>query len=279
LALCADDFGLNPGVSIGIARLAHARRVSAVSCITNSTHWKNEAQLLHGVSQDVELGLHFNLTDGQPLSPALAKVWPALPTMASLIALAHLGRLPRAALRVEFEQQVKAFVTEIGRAPDFIDGHQHVHHLPIARDIVLDAVEHMQPMPAVRSTGRVLGPGFGLKRMLIERTGGRALARELVLREIAHNMALLGVYDFTQTDYRTCMQRWLAAAPSTGGLLYCHPGEANRASTADPIAAARLRELVYLGSHAFARDLADEEVALGRVWQLVSRVSETTSAG
>jgi predicted glycoside hydrolase/deacetylase ChbG (UPF0249 family) len=279
LALCADDFGLAPGISIGIARLAQAHRISAVSCITNSTHWANEAPLLLHVGPKVELGLHFNLTEGRPLSAALAKVWPTLPALRSLVVLAHLGRLPRAALRVELEQQAKAFVTALGRAPDFIDGHQHVHHLPIVRGIVLDAVEHMQPMPAVRNTGCVLGPGFAVKRMLIERTGGRALARELALREVAHNAVLLGVYDFAQTDYRACMQRWLAALPPSGGLLFCHPGETGATDSADPIAAARARELAYLGSAGFAHDLADEEVKLGSVWSSVPSISETSSGG
>ena len=35
LGLCADDFGLAPGISAGIAKLAQAQRLSAVSCITN----------------------------------------------------------------------------------------------------------------------------------------------------------------------------------------------------------------------------------------------------
>jgi len=89
----------------------------------------------------------------------------------------------------------------------------------VLRGIILDMVEHVQPMPALRNTGRVLGPGAGLKRWLIEHTGGRALAAEMALRQLAHNPALLGAYDFVATDYRALMQgwrRWPAVLPPGG---------------------------------------------------------------
>ena len=140
-----------------------------------------------------------------------------------------------------------------------------MHHLPGVRDIVLDMVEHIQPLPAVRSTGRVLGPGFGLKRRLIERTGGARLMAALRAHVLPHNPALLGVYDFSATDYRVLMQRWLAEVPAEGALLFCHPGDPK--IDEDPIAAARLREIEYLAGELFVQDLAAANVVLGRVWQ------------
>ena len=268
LALCADDFGLAPGISAGIHRLVRAGRLSAISCLTNGVHWAASAPLLQGLPATVDVGLHLNFTEGRPLSPRLARLWPQFPSLPSLIARAHLGALPRGALRSEVHAQLAAFRREHGAAPAFIDGHQHVHHLPVLRSILLDMVEHVQPLPAVRSTGRLLGPGFAVKRALIERTGGRALAAELARREIAHNPALLGAYDFTEPDYRSLMQGWLAALPAEGGLLFCHPGEACDEPARDPIAAARLREAAYLGSEAFMQDLATAGVQLGRVWSV-----------
>ena len=101
------------------------------------------------------------------------------------------------------------------------------------------------------------------------------MARELVRRELAHNPALLGVYDFADTNYRALMQAWLAQVPPEGALLFCHPGDASTPAAADAIAAARVREIAYFESSAFAQDLAQAGVALGAVW----RVSETSSAG
>ncbi len=268
LAVCADDFGLSPGISAGIARLAHTGRLTAISCLTNGAGWASAVPLLNGLPASVDVGLHLNFTEGRPLSPRLAKRWPQFPPLPLLIARAHLGVLPRGALRNEAHAQLAAFMRARGSAPAFIAGHQHVHHLPGLRDLILDMLEHVQPLPAMRSTGRVLGPGFGVKRALIERTGGRALAGELARREIAHNPALLGAYDFTEPDYRALMQGWLAALPAEGGLLFCHPGDASDAAAPDPIAAARLRESAYLGSAAFPQDLAAAGVQLGRVWSV-----------
>lgn len=268
LALCADDFGLAPGISAGIARLAHAQRLSAIGCITNSPHWEACAALLKHLPDTVDVGLHFNFTEGRPLSARLARRWPRLPGLPRLIAQAHLRLLPISQVRNEVHAQLAAFNHALGRPPAFIDGHQHVHHLPGLRQIVLDMVEHVQPIPAVRSTGRVLGPGAGFKRRVIEATGGRALAAELAQRVIAHNPALLGAYDFIQPDYQTLMRGWLAELPAEGGLLFCHPGTHLDGDPPDAIAAARERELAYLGSVAFDADLAAADVRLGRVWQL-----------
>ena len=281
LALCADDFGLAPAISAGIARLARAQRLTEVSCITNSPHWTEDSALLRDLPASVNVGLHLNLTEGRPLSPQLARHWPQLPSLERLILQAHLRALPNSALRAELHAQIAAFIDTFGAVPKFIDGHQHVHHLPGVREIVLDLAEHVQPMPAVRSTGRVLGPGFGLKRWLIERTGGRTLERQLTQRVLSHNPALLGAYDFVDTDYRALMQRWLVELPPQGGLLFCHPGDPAAAGSPqdpiDPIAAARVRELAYLGSPEFSADLTAANVRLGTVWQLAGRQVSTSA--
>ena len=282
LALCADDFGLAPAISAGIARLAHAGRLNAISCLTNGVHWARNSQLLDGLGAEVDVGLHLNFTEGRPQSAALAKHWPQFPSLPALIVRAHLGALPRAALREEVQAQLEEFVRVRGVAPAFIDGHQHVHHLPVLRGVVLELIDSVQPRPAVRSTGRVRGPGAALKRWLIERTGGRALALALARRGVAHNAALLGAYDFIDPDYRALMQGWLAAVPADGALLFCHPadaadrkhgiyrggGSSNALDAPDPIAPARLREAAYLGSAAFLDDLAAANVSLGRVWRV-----------
>jgi len=270
LALCADDFGQSPGISAGIARLARAGRLNAVSCITNSPHWEAQAERLRGLPDTVDIGLHLNLTEGRPLSARLARRWPNLPVLPTLIARAHLRLLPTSELRNEVHAQLRAFINALGVAPRFIDGHQHVHHLPGLRESILDMLEHVQPLPAMRSTAHVLGPGFAFKRWVIAHTGGQALQTLLAQRVIAHNPALLGVYDFKANDYGALMRRWLAELPPAGGLLFCHPGEGRPGAADEPpdaIRAARAREFAYLDSAEFIADLREADVVLGRVWQ------------
>lgn len=265
LAICADDIGLVAGAADTASDLAAAGRLTAASCITTGPLWRREARALTGL----ELGLHFNLGEGAPLSPALAARWPVFPGLGQLIVLAHLGALPLAAIADEWRAQVDAFTDGTGREPEFVDGHQHVHHLPGVRRVVLDGVARFRAAPAVRSTGRLLGPGAGFKRGVIEATGGRRLEGELRRLGLHHNGALLGAYDF-RADYREHVVAWLAAAPTEGGLLFCHPCANAPLDSGDPIAAARRREAAYLGSDGFGADLAAAGVSLGPAWAVRS---------
>jgi predicted glycoside hydrolase/deacetylase ChbG (UPF0249 family) len=266
LALCADDFGMSPGVSRRIADLAMRGRLNATSCLASAPDWRASAPMLKDLPGAVDVGLHFNLSEGEPSSAELKRVWPRFPALPVLIAKAHLHALPLRAVAAEFEAQHAAFVDATGREPAFVDGHQHVHHLPGVRRVVLDAISRWPSMPAVRNTGDVKGPGFGIKRALIAGTGGRALHRELQRRGIAHNAALVGVYDFVPGGYREWMQGWLRSVTDEGALLFCHPGAAD--GVGDAIADARGPEAEYLASNAFTDDLLAARVTLGRVWRV-----------
>lgn len=274
LAVCADDFGAAGHTDAAILRLAGQRRLTDVSCLVNNPRWPAAAAALAAVPAvrqgQVRTGLHLNLSEGRPLSPRLAAVWPVLPELQSLVADAHLGRLPLAAVADELRLQFEAFEHGRGRPPAHVDGHQHVHHLPGVRGLVLALLDRRADI-RVRHTGRVGGPGWLVKRLLIEGTGGRALGRILAARQQAANSHLFGVYDFQAADYGALVRRWLRVLPGQGALLFCHPGDAPAASPrtpagagapADAIAPARLREAAYLGSDAFAIDLQAAGVRL-----------------
>lgn len=267
LLLCADDYGLARGIDETIARLVRAGRLGAFSCIVNAPAWGADAVQVPSLrAAGAQAGWHLNLSEGVPLSPALAAVWPQLPTLPRLLALSHLGRLPRAALRDELAAQWQAFVAATGRVPDFVDGHQHVHQLPGVRPLLLDLLAQRGRGVPVRATAPLAGPGFGFKRWVIGATGGFALARALARAGIARNHCLLGAYDFETADYRGLMRGWLTQVPAEGALLFCHPGTRSADAPADVIAAAREREAAYLGGEDFAHDLAAAGVRLTPVW-------------
>jgi chitin disaccharide deacetylase len=266
LELCADDYGQSAAINAGILKLVNRppadKRLSAVSCITNLPAWdKSSAQALLAQRRKVGAGLHFNLTEGRPLSPRLATLWPQMPTPQQVVTWAHLRKLPVDALRDEWQAQLQAFQKAYGRPPSHIDGHENVHHLPQVRELLLELLAQ-HPGIQVRHTGRVTGPGFAIKRLLIEGTGGRELGRQLQAQGRAANTQLLGVYDFQGPSYRRWMQAWLAALPVRGGLIVCHPGDVNHSAVVDPIGEARVRELAYLDSAEFSADLAAAGVQL-----------------
>lgn len=256
LAVCADDYGLGPAVDRGILALAAQGRITALSCLVTAPRWAVAGRALQDCP--AATGLHFNLTEGEPLSPALRRQWPRFPSLGALLAQAVLGRLP-AALADEFQAQLQRFVAVTGSAPAFVDGHQHVHALPGVRPLALAAAQSLG-LP-LRNTGRVLGPGFAFKRRVIEACGGRALAAEMRSRGLATAPALVGVYGFDpHADYRGLARGWLATAPD-GALLFCHPALGD-ADAGDVIAAARAREMAYLAGSAFADDLAELGITL-----------------
>ena len=208
-------------------------------------------------------------TSISPKARRSAPTWPASGRRCRhsprLIVWHTLGRLPRAALASELRAQRDAFTAAVGQPPDFIDGHQHVHHLPGVRDLVLDALATgPQRRPtAVRNTGHVVGPGHGWKRMLIERTGGARLqaarARASPQPRAARRLRL-SRRRLSPPRARLARRRRRAAASCSATRTTA--GERRD----DAIAEARRREAAYLASAAFADDLAEAGVTVGPAW-------------
>lgn len=242
LAFCADDYGAGPAVDRGILALVRRGRLGAVSCQVACPGWTAGAPALLAGAAAVDVGLHLDLAYGRG-------------GLAALLARSHLRALPRGPLAGRIAAQLDAFERAAGRPPDFVDGHQHCHQLPVVRDVLLDLLEarYGERRPFVRSTRP--RRWRGAKPGLIAALGGAAMAGELERRGFPHNSDFGGVYDLGPGgDYGARMRAWLADVDD-GGLLLCHPGEAP-GDPGDPIAPARARELAYLASDAFPADLA-----------------------
>lgn len=268
LALCADDYGLGAAVDQGILHLLRRARLQAVSCLSSGPDWAADAAALRDASGTASIGLHFNLTEGRPMSRAMRARHARWPGLGRTLLQAHLARLPAQGIADELRAQLDAFAAAFGRPPAHIDGHQHVHHLPGVRDVLLAAAASIQPRPALRSTAPLAGPGFGFKRWVIQASGGQVFAGELARGHWRHNAALTGVYDFSaKRSYRAWMQAWLAALPGQATLLFCHPALPGIApAPGDAIADAREREFAYLASDDFSLDLAAAGVKLAPPW-------------
>lgn len=251
--LCADDFGFNPAICKGILQLADSRRISAVSCMVNQADFMPYADKLLAMKDKVQIGLHFNLTDGYFLTSSKRCYG-----LKELLIKSHVGLLDRGFISKEFKAQLALFETVMGFFPDFIDGHQHVHQLPGIRQVLL-ALFQQQVKPArswIRSTypSMTLAP-YQSKARVLAFAGGKRLQSALQETHISHNTCFSGIYDFAKSsDYRQLFRQWLQAIPSNT-LIMCHPGAA--VSDGDPIADARLKEFNYLASQAFLDDCAE----------------------
>ena len=270
VVLCADDYGLAPGVSAGIRELLDAGRLSATGAMTLSPHWAVEGPRLAAYGTRADLGLHLTLTDLAPLG-AMPSLAPGgrLPALGTLIRRAYLGGLDGDEVAAELDRQIAAFAHAVGRPPDFIDGHQHVHQLPGVRQAVLARAGALGPQAYVRyavdGVGAILARGVAVVRALAIAAMGRAMAREGARAGIPGPRVFRGVRDFTPgEDVARLMPRFLAH-PVPRMVLACHPGRVDAALAAlDPVLAPREAELAYLASPRFEADLAAAGARLAR---------------
>lgn len=257
IILCADDFGLNPGISRAILKLVRAQRLSAVSCMVGFPAFECYAAELLACKHQIHTGLHFNLTEGHLLSE------PGRPcfSLNNLILKTHLRLLSSSLIAKELNTQLDLYIQTMGELPDFIDGHQHVHQFPQIRKVLFQVYEQRlkQHGTAIRSTyPAVTIPRYRFKAAVLAKTGGRDLSRELKQFNIPHNPVFSGVYDFSpDSNYRSLFGTWLESI-SDNALIMCHPGE----DTDDEIATARTEELRYFSSDDFLADCQNYEVSL-----------------
>lgn len=251
LVLCADDFGLSAGINTAILALIDRGRLSATSCMTTMPAWTPDAaRALLARQERAALGLHFNLTEGEGAIP-----------LGRLMQQSLTGRLNRSQIQQALEQQLDCFEQLTGRAPDFVDGHQHVQMFPGIRHLVLETIRQRYPQqpPWVRVSNPALrGHDAGFKALVLRLMGAgfEPLRRRCGL---AGNRSFAGMYSLTpEADFEGMMQHWLESLPD-GALIMCHPGQTGGTSG---LARARQREYDWLASDAFAAALDKSERSL-----------------
>lgn len=271
IILCADDYGLNASISQGIIDLLQRQRLSAVSCLSSAPLWPQAAVLLKPFHDLVDLGLHFNLTEGKPVSDLyIQKYGENFFSLEQLILRAFLGRLDVTILEQECEAQLQRFVSELGFLPDFIDGHQHIQQLPLVRTALMRVYEkHLRGKNAylrsVLNKPRALGLANKIKQFIIYLCGSPRFQHLLIQGEIPHNTSFAGIYSFSQAaQYAQILPYFLETAQDQG-LIMCHPGLKNEAAQGDPIADARFFEYSYLSSQQFSADCEVRGIKLGRL--------------
>lgn len=253
----ADDYALSPGVSDGILELARAGRLSGTGAMVPSPRWREDAARLRDTPDGFQTGVHLTLTGALPPLGPMPSLCPegSFPPLGRWLLLSHAGllsgRLVRNELSAEIARQLDMFEAAMGRAPHFVDGHQHVHVLPGIRPLLLDILARRYPAgsvwlrdctePLVRTTRRGVATGKALFIALLS----RGLDRQAALHAIPTNRGFSGIYDFSG-DYPRLMDRFLDGSPA-GSVIMVHPARPDTELAAlDPVVDARLAEMAYL---------------------------------
>src|ERR1700674_601437 len=263
--LCADDYGLAPGVNRAIRDLIGRGRLNATSVMmVGPSVGRDEVSALASVAADsphCAIGLHVTLT--APFRPLTMHFKPLdggmFLSLPKLLRAGLLRRLDPEIIRAELMVQLAAFSEMFGRAPDFVDGHQHTQLFPGVRDAFLTAVKDAAPNAWVRQGGRnqPLARRLGTPKPLFLDMLSAQFRRRATRAGIAFNPGFAGAYDFSQApDFGTLMQQFLDGLPE-GGLVMCHPGFVDETLVSlDPLTTQREREHAFIGGENFPRLLA-----------------------
>ena len=270
--LCADDYGISPGVNRAIRELIERGRLNATSVMmVTPAIGRDEAARLQEAAAKSErcaIGLHVTLT--APFRPLTMHFRPLRDELflpfSKLLRAAMLRRIDPEIVRAEVAMQLNAFRDLFGRAPDFVDGHQHVQLYPVIRDGFLAAVKEKAPEAWVRQArrNRPLGQRLGRPKALFLDHLSTQFRRRAARGGITHNPAFSGAYDYSRKpDFGALMAEFLDGLPEDG-LVMCHPGFVDDVLIGlDPLTTMREIEHAYLAGDDFPKQLAANKVTLG----------------
>ena len=235
LVVNADDYGYFAAVTRGVLETLDAGSVTATGVLANGPALPRYAEALRD-RPGVDVGVHLNLTLGEPLTAGLRGRLGAsggrFAGRAGLLAALATGRFPLAEVVAELRAQVERCLA-LGLAPRFLNGHEHVHMLPgILPRVGALAAEYGIPhvrfvTPEWRAGGLAPGP----------------LARSAVLQVLAllqrgsrprGGPTLLGAGVSGRLTRAALAARLAHLAPGRDYELMCHPGSRDPEEVGDP---------------------------------------------
>jgi predicted glycoside hydrolase/deacetylase ChbG (UPF0249 family) len=128
-------------------------------------------------------------------------------------------------LVAEVTLQMQTFLSAFGRAPDFVDGHQHVHLLPQISEALLTVVKETLPDAWVRQCGRVvpLAARFADRKGLLLDIMSYRFRRRAAALGLRTNPGFAGTYQFDDAaNFPALFPRFLDRLPD-GSVVMCHP--------------------------------------------------------
>jgi chitin disaccharide deacetylase len=267
--LCADDYGMTPAVDAAIRDLIGRGRINATSVMVASQNFSQDQAVALAVAAAARaaIGLHVTLTAPfQPLSSGFVPLrGGAFLPLSAMAGRALIRSLTPALLDTEIAAQFSAFRAAFGRAPDFVDGHQHIHVFPQIRQAVLRAVRQNAPQAWLRQCGRPAAARKSLadpKGLILDALSAK-LRRLAAQYGVRTNPAFAGTYAFrADADYAKLFPDFLDALPD-GSVVMCHPGKVDaELRRLDPVTDLREREYAYFLGEGFPQLLSARGYAL-----------------
>ena len=167
--LHADDLGLTKATNTAILELAQRKQLSSASLMVNGTAVDPAVEAWAQLPDNPKLCLHICLTEGPALAGSAAL--PNLTTPEGLLnrSFAQLllaSCMPRSwkarrkleqQLRTEIRAQAERFQSLTAFSALAVDGHQHIHLVPIVLDVILELSKDFN-IYWIRNTAEALPP-------------------------------------------------------------------------------------------------------------------------
>ena len=247
--LHADDLGLAEGVDAAIIDLARRGQIQGASLLVNGPSAAAAVEAWRDLADPPPLTLHLCLTEGHrlPNSPDLPTGFGTL-LLASILPWQRQRIAPQ--LRTVLLQQISRYRQLTGLQRIRLDGHQHIHLVPLVLDAVLD-LARSESITWVRTTREPLPEGLSLKLwwrslqtgglikwLVLQLLSGLAIPR-LRRAGIPTNQRFAGVL-FSGSMFGNALRRsWITAhSPSTipresRPVVLIHPARRHAASGMD----------------------------------------------
>jgi hypothetical protein len=270
VVLCADDFGLADGVSRGIVELAAMGRLSATGAMTNMPGWRRAAADLKPLKGRIGLGLHLNLTAGSPLG-AMPKLAPsgAFPPVKELLPRALKRGLDADEIAGEIGRQLDAFEEAHGERPAFVDGHQHVHVLPVIRAALMRVLGEKGYAGRVwlrdpsDTMAAILRRPIGRNKALIVKSLALGFSGAAQRAGFETNRGFSGFAPFDLSVPAAQVFQEAFSGLGESPVVMCHPGHVDEELRGlDPAVESRPAELAYLRSDAFGSLLEERGIQI-----------------
>ncbi len=247
--LNADDFAMDEGVDAAILELAERRIVTSASAMVLSPAWPSAGRDL--ARAGIVAGLHLDFT-----SP-FVNSGPSERSISALVTRAYSGALDRGTVRSAIARQLTLFEEVMARPPHFVDGHRHVHQLPIIREQLIACLQDRYGANAreIKLRSCRTARWRGAEAAFVSATGARALEKCASLAGLSANSDFAGVYGFSKkSSLEQLWTRWLSNLAGSCPLIMCHPAKNITTGSAirDPIRESRFKEYIWLSSSEFS---------------------------
>lgn len=192
LILNADDFGLSRPINDAILELGALGSLSSTTVMANMAYADDVSHLLS--LRNMGIGLHFNLTEGVPLSESgivssLVDGKGGFFTVHEFKKRIRSGLILKDHLLIELESQFAWLEDRIGKKISHFDSHQDINKIPFVQDAVCDFVRSKGLRLGFRAYNKVyciISGGqpkiFFPKLFEIGKIGGIRYIKELIFR-------------------------------------------------------------------------------------------------